>query len=102
MNDANCLYVGQVQGAADLLASMQHHVPGAMSPAGPDLAGASSAAAFATALPRVPRGRRLMPARATAVMASISEAASSAADAPPSSPVCGGPSAEVDDDDVAI
>ena len=94
--------VGQVQGAADLLASMQHHVPGAMSSAGPDLAGASSAAALGTALPRVPRGRPLMPARATPVMASISEAASSAADGPPSSPVGERPSAEVDHDDDAM
>ena len=73
-----------------------------MSSAGPDLAGASSAAAFATALPRVPRGRRLMPARATAVMASISEAAPSAADAPPSSPAGELPLAEADHGDDAM
>ena len=73
-----------------------------MSSAGPDLAGSSSAAALATAAPRVPRGRLLMPVRATAVMASISEAASSAADAPPSSPVGERPSAEADHGDDAM
>ena len=94
--------VGQVEGAADLLASMQHHVPGATSSAGPHLAGASSAAAVGTALSRVPRGRLLMPARATAVMAKISEAASAAADAPPPSPVGERPSEEADDGDDAM
>ena len=91
--------VGQVQGAADLLASMQHHVPGAMPSAGPDLAEPSSAATFPTALPRVPRGRPLLPAGATAVMPSIFEAASSAADGPPSSLGGDRPSAEVDQGD---
>ena len=94
--------VGQVRGAADLLASMQHHVPGAMSSAGPDLAGTSSVAALNTGRPRVPRGRRLFPARSTAVMASISEAASPAADGPPSSPVGERPSAEVEHGDDAM
>ena len=94
--------VGQVQGAADLLASMQNHVPGTMPSTGPHLAGASSEAAVATALPRVPRGRLLMPARATGVMASISEAASSAAVASPSSPVGERPSAEADHGDDAM
>ena len=94
--------VGQVEGAADLWASMQHHVPGAMSSGGPDLAGTSSAAALNTGRPRVPRGRRLFPAHSTAVMASISEAASSAADGPPSSPVGERPSAEVEHGDDAM
>ena len=84
--------VGQVEGAADLLASMQHHVPSAMSSTGPHLAGSSSAAPVGTALPRVPRGRLLMPARATAVTS----------DAPPPSPVGEPPSAEADDGDDAM
>ena len=94
--------VSQVQGAADLLASMHQHVPGAMSSAGPDLAGNSSTAALNTAMPRVPRGRRLFPARSTAVMASISEAASSAGDGPPLLPVGERPSAEVEHGDDAM
>ena len=94
--------VSRLEGAADLLASMQHHAPGATSSAGSDLARASSAAAVATAVPRVPRGRLLMPARATVAMASISEAASSAADAPPSSPVGELPSGEADHGDDAM
>ena len=68
----------------------------------PDLAGNSSTAALNTAMPRVPRGRRLFPARSTAVMASISEAASSAGDAPPLLPVGERPSAEVEHGDDAM
>ena len=94
--------VNRLEGAADLLASMQHHVPGASSSAGSDLARASSAAAVTTAVSRVPRGRLLMPARASVAMASISEAASSAADAPPSSPVGENPSGEADHGDDAL
>ena len=94
--------VGQVQGAADLLASMHHQVPGAMSSAGRDPAAASSPGASATALHRVPRGRPLFPVRSTAVMASISEAASPAADGPPSSPVGERSSAEVEHGDDAM
>ena len=94
--------VGQVPGASDLLASMQDHMPDAMSSAGRVPAGASSGVALATGLRQVPRGRRLMPARATAVMASTSEAASSSVDAPPSSPVGERPSADADHGDDAM
>ena len=91
--------VGQVQGAADLFASMHHQVPGAMSSVDPHRPGASSARASTTGLSRVPVGRPLMPAQASVVMASISEAVSSAAEAPPASPTGQQPSAEADPDD---
>ena len=47
----------------------------------------------------MPVGRPLMPAQASVVMASISEAVSSAAEAPPASPTGQQPSAEADPDD---
>ena len=94
--------VGQVEGAADLLASMHQHVPGAMASAHSDVTGAVVEAGLAPAMPRVPRGRPLMPARATAFMPSISQGASSAADAPPSSPVGERASSEADHDDDAM
>ena len=94
--------VGQVEGAADLLASMRHHVPGAMSSERSDVTGGVIESGLAPAMPRVPRGRPLMPARATAFMPSISQGASSAADAPPSSPVGERASSEADHDDDAM
>ena len=91
--------VGQVEGAADLFASLQHHVPGGMGSAGPHRSGAASAGGSATGLARVPCGRPLIPAQASLVMAPISQAVSSGADAPPASPARQHLSTEADPDD---
>ena len=50
------------EGAADLLASMRHHVQGAMSSERSDVTGGVIESGLAPAMPRVPRGRPLMPA----------------------------------------
>ena len=78
--------VGQVQGAADLLATMQQHVPVVSSPVASGSAEALSGEGAVGSLPMVPRGHRLGPAGSSALVAAI-PAVPLSAEAAPGSPI---------------
>ena len=97
--------VGQVQGAADLLASMKEHVPVAAPAVASGAAVATSASSAVAALPLVPRGRRLMPATASSTSRPVSPSASASAEAMPAEPAAEereSPEADDDHDDDAM
>jgi len=94
--------VGQVQGAADLLASMQQHGVGPSSSAAPAAAGAASRAGSLTAERRVPRGIRLSPPGSHTAMASTVSASGSSEAVPATPPVLEQDVPQEDEGDAAM
>ena len=70
--------VGQVPGASDLLASMQQHVPGCLGTAASDGKHGVSRDDSDASVPRMPRGRRLMPGMCTSAGSATSSPRTSA------------------------
>ena len=94
--------VGQVQGAADLLACMQQHGAGSSSSDAVTSAATSSGAGSRTTERPVPRGTRLSPPGASTANASALSVSNLAGSVPATPPVEEGDVSEEQDGDVAM
>ena len=94
--------VGQVPGASDLLASMQQHVPGCLGTAASDGKHGVSRDDSDASVPRMPRGRRLMPGMCTSAGSATSSPRTSAERGRCSSPVMDQENTEDGDDETAM